>query len=246
MAIPRNWLISGTLVLVALVALSRRGSGEAAVGRLATSTVAATGLEWRECLAPVGVSEDCGEPFALASPDPALPVAWLDHNASDLRLKTAGRDRRVIRWPAWTGCYSVIGVTRSPWTLCGGDNELRWATNIGIQSFHAGPAVVIRDGNLETVLWDGEDLRKTYGIDAAYEPADLGGRLLFIGRRSSRYFVVYDGKRVGPDFEAMQLGTCCEAALRRPRADGESYRFYGSRQGREVQVVIRAAPNSPP
>lgn len=242
MVILRNWLIIGALVLVALLALSRRGSGVAATGRLASTTVAAVGLEWRECLAAEDVTDACGEPFSLAGSDPA----WLAGDARDLRLKSAGRDYRVIRWPAWTGCYSVIGMTDRPSTLCGGDNTLRWAVNIGIQSLHAGPAIVIRDGNLATVLWDGEDLRKTYGIDAAYEPADLGGRLLFIGRRSSRYFVVYDGKRVGPDFEAMQLGTCCEAALRRPRADGESYRFYGSRQGREVQVVIRAASPAQP
>lgn len=246
MVIQRTWLIAGTLALVALLALSRRGSGGAATGRLASTTVAAVGLEWRECPAADDVTVACGEPFPFLWPDPALPSAWLDWKARDLRLTTAGRDYRVIRWPAWTGCYSVIGMSQRPSVLCGGDSELQWDVNIGIQSFHAGPAIVIRDGKLATVLWNGEDLRKTYGIDAAFEPAEIGGRLVFIGRQANRYFVVFDGKRVGPDFEDIRLGICCEAASSRPRASGEAYSFYGSRQGREVKVLIRAASTAAP
>lgn len=246
MVIQRTWLIAGTLALVALLALSRRGSGGAATGRLASTTVAAVGLEWRECPAADDVTVACGEPFSLAGADPALASKWLAGDARDLRLKSAGRDYRVIRWPAWTGCYSVIGMTDGPSTLCGGDNTLRWAASVGIQSFHAGPAIVIRDGNLATVLWNGQDLRKAYGIDAAYEPAELGGRLVFIGRKANRYFVVFDGKRVGPDFETMRLGTCCMEAIYRPQSGEDGYRFYGTRQWRDVQVVIRAASNAAP
>jgi len=241
MVIQRTLRTTVALASVALLALSRRGSGEAATGRLESTTFAAVGLDWRECLPSEDATAACGEPFPYAKSDPALPSAWLDWHARDLRLKTAGRDYRVIRWPAWTGCYSVVGMTERPSTLCGGDSKLRWTANVGIQSLHAGPAIVIRDGHLATVLWDGEDLRKTYGIDAAYEPAELGGLLVFIGRKANRYFVVFDGKRVGPDFEDMRLGTCCMEASYRPRASENGYRFNGSRQGREVQVVIRAA-----
>ena len=234
-------MTSGALAVFGALALSRFWSGDTGAAQMDTITVAASGLEWRECPATDDVTVGCGEPLLLSSPDPALPSAWLAHDARDLHLKTGGRDYRVSRWPAgFTRCYSVFGMTERPSMLCGGNSDLQWSTSIGIMTFHAGPAIVIDDGDLATVLWAGRDLRQAHGIDAAYRPAEIGGRLIFIGRKADHYFVVFDGKRVGPDFEDLQLAICCEAGGYSPRAVDDGYHFFGTRQGQAVQVVVRA------
>ncbi len=92
----------------------------------------------------------------------------------------------------------------------------------------------------ETVIYDGIDLRDEHGLDAAYRPYIIGGKLILAARQGSKYYIVYDGQKIGPEFDKIVIAYCCEPAMYSiRRVDGE-YWFWGSRAGQNYIVRISA------
>ena len=67
---------------------------------------------------------------------------------------------------------------------------------------------------------------------------ELDGKLIFIGEKDGAYFVVYDGEQVGPPFDLIVIGYCCEIALYAPRFGEERYMFWGQRESSSYVVEI--------
>jgi hypothetical protein len=105
------------------------------------------------------------------------------------------------------------------------DNEVAW-------EFHG--------ERVQTITYGGRDLRVQHGLDAAYRPYELNGKLIFIGERDGVYFVVYDSEQIGPLFDEITIGYCCEIALYAPRFGEGRYVFWGQRGGSSFVVEITA------
>jgi hypothetical protein len=91
-----------------------------------------------------------------------------------------------------------------------------------------------------TIIYDGQDVRSLYDLEAAYRPYEMAGKLIFVGQKNGRYFVVYDGQRIGSDFDEITIAYCCESALYSVRTGQGEYLFWGSRGGRRYVVEITA------
>ncbi len=92
----------------------------------------------------------------------------------------------------------------------------------------------------ETVIYDGKDLRQGYGADALYLPYLVGRRLILVARQGSKYFIVYDGQKIGPDFDKIEIAYCCEPAMYSIRRVKGEYWFWGDRNKQNYLVRIAA------
>jgi hypothetical protein len=101
--------------------------------------------------------------------------------------------------------------------------------NISLQLIDGKVAWEFYGERWQTIIYDGQDLRSQYGLDAAYRPYELDSKLIFIGRKDDKYFIVYDGKQVGSPFDEITIGYCCEIALYAPRFGAGRYVFWGKR-----------------
>jgi len=91
-----------------------------------------------------------------------------------------------------------------------------------------------------TVIYDGRDVRSEYNVEAAYIPYDIGGKLLFVARENGKYYLIYDGQKLGPEFDEISIAYCCEFGLYSIRHLQGQYWFWGSRNGQNYIVVISA------
>jgi hypothetical protein len=89
-------------------------------------------------------------------------------------------------------------------------------------------------------VYGGADLRRTHKLDAAFAPYVLADKLIFVGHRDDKYFVIYDGQRVGPVFDSVLIAHCCEPAMYSARGGSGSYVFWGQRDDQHYVVEISA------
>jgi len=94
-----------------------------------------------------------------------------------------------------------------------------------------------------TVIYDDVDLRQQYGLEAVYRPYVINGKMIFVARDNGKMFVVVDGKSIGPEFDEIEIGYCCET-VGIYRYPGQ-YWFWGSRESRNFVVVITALSLTP-
>ncbi len=90
-------------------------------------------------------------------------------------------------------------------------------------------------------------MRTLYGLDRAIAPYEIDGKLIFLGNRAGRSFVVYDGRQVGADWPGhLSLALCCEGVLYNPRYGGGRYLFWGGQDGAAVCVETVARERTAP
>lgn len=94
--------------------------------------------------------------------------------------------------------------------------------------------------NHETVIYDGRDFRNEYGLDAVYRPYIIGRKLIFVARQGRKYYVIYDGQKIGPDFDEISIAYCCEPAMYSISRINGQYWFWGNRNGQNYIVMISA------
>ena len=99
---------------------------------------------------------------------------------------------------------------------------------------------------VQTIAFDGRDLRARHHLDSAYAPYELGGKLAFVGERDGTSFLVYDGDRTGPLFDRIVTAHCCEIGLYAPLGDGERYVFWGEQEGSFWVVEVTPAGHAGP
>lgn len=118
-----------------------------------------------------------------------------------------------------------------------------YSPNVSLQNIGGKAAWEFSDGNTATIIYDGSDVRHLYSLDKAYRPYGLDGKLIFIGQKGGRYFVVYDGWKVGPDFDEIVIAYCCEPVLWSVQYGQGKYVFWGSRDGQWYVVEIALREN---
>ncbi len=115
--------------------------------------------------------------------------------------------------------------------------------NISLQNVDGKSAWEFADEHIATIVYDGQDVRHLYGLDAAYRPYKLADKLVFIAQKDGRYFVVYNGFKIGPDFDQIVIAYCCESILYSVQSGQGKYLFNGSRGGQHYIVEITASEN---
>jgi len=115
-----------------------------------------------------------------------------------------------------------------------------FSPNISLQDLNGKVVWEFADHKRAAIVYDGKDLRRLYGLDKAYKPYALSGKLIFVGEKDGKFFVVYDGVRVGPNFDRITVAYCCEAVLYSVRAGQGRYLFQGIREGQPYLVEIVA------
>jgi len=102
---------------------------------------------------------------------------------------------------------------------------------------HNGASMMVHDGRA-TILYDGEDVCSLYGLDAAYRPYEMAGKLLFIARKDGQYFIVYDGRRMGPIFDCIALANRGDSTSLLQQHGGGHFWFWGLRGGQLYAVEV--------
>ncbi len=101
------------------------------------------------------------------------------------------------------------------------------------------------DSRHPTIIIDGQDRRKTLGAEALYTPYGIDDRLVFIQKRNGKYALVYDGEPIGPIFDDVTIGYCCEiAAYTVQRLGGTDYWFWARRDGVYALMLLREKSGS--
>ncbi len=205
----------------------------------------AVGLAWRECEVSSAQgfdwkqAEDCfGHPMPLWSAADRANFGGRV-GGEDFQLAIGQSSYQTIAgssiWPMQS-CYTLYKDGARLQTLCGEFGA--YSPNLSLQAVGRKAAWEFADGRLDTVIYDGQDVRRVYGLSGAYRPYDLGNKLIFVGKRDGKYFVVYDGSRVGPDFDEIMIAYCCEPVLWSVQYGQGRYLFWGKRNGQSYVVEI--------
>lgn len=201
------------------------------------------GLNWQECPVSADYSwqqaESCfGHPMPLWSESDAVNFAQRI-GEEGFRLNVGPNTYEVVpeeRTSMIDVCYTLYRDGIALYTLCG--EFTAYSPNRSLQKIGDKVAWEFADPQNATIIYDGKDLRSEYNLSAAYRPYGLGSHLLFIGQQDKRYFVMYDGQKVGPDFDSIFIAPCCEPALWSVQYGQGKYLFWGSRDGDSYVVEI--------
>jgi len=219
-------------------------------GPLPSVTPEEAGLSWRECAVSsfdLAQAEAC---LGLQRPykSDAERARLGTRGATGLHL-TLGGDTYETRHlglgfiPAWPWDPYVLLKNGRPLSLLLGEFQV-YDPDRSLQEIAGQAAWEFADPRQATVIYGGRDLRRVYGLEAAYAPYELGGRLAFIGKRDGRSFLVCDGRQVGPAFDEITIAYCCEIMLYSAGGGEGRYRFWG-RRGDQLYVVEVAVPPLP-
>jgi hypothetical protein len=211
----------------------------------AASGVEAAGLSWQECPVRPDVeewrqAEACFGHPALAS-DAADRARAGERTAAGHRL-TIGTDvyeTREIATPIPNlSVYALSANGRLQKLFLG--RFTTYSPDLGLANLAGRAAWTFDDGRLATVVYDGVDLRTAYGFEAVYAPYAIQDNLIFVARQDSQYFVVYDGRRLGPVFDRILIAYCCEPAAYSARGASGRYTLWGERNRTRYMAEISA------
>jgi hypothetical protein len=180
------------------------------------------GLSWQECPVTEGSAtegfdwkqaESCfGHPMPL----------WNDEEKVNFGIQT---DMENLRLTIGDDIYETrINDNLFPkqkYTLYKNGNAVQslsgefftFSPNRSLQNIGGKAVWEFSDGNTATVIYDGTDVRNLYDLDKAYSPYGIDGKLIFVGEKDSNYFIVYDGHKVGSNFDKVMIAYCCEPML---------------------------------
>jgi hypothetical protein len=112
--------------------------------------------------------------------------------------------------------------------------------NISLQNIYGSIAWEFDDGYRATVVINGQDVRRQYGLDKAFRPYGIGGKLIFTAQKGEDYFIIFDGQRLGPTFDRILVAHCCEAMMYSVRCGRGRYLFVAIQAGASTLVEISA------
>jgi hypothetical protein len=235
-------LLCFSLVVAGLGWMGYRNSQSSS---LRSATLDEVGLVWHECQV-FGAFERNQAAECFGQPMP-LPL-WNSTDKANLGEQVGMEDWRLT---IGSGTYqTVVSYSISPispcytlyqdgtrlHTLCG--EFTSHSPNISLQNIGGKAAWEFADHQLDTIIYDGQDVRQMYGLRGAYRPYGLDNKLIFVGKQDEKYFVVYNGSRVGPDFDEIVIAYCCEPVLWSVQYGQGKYLFWGNRMGQSYVVEI--------
>jgi hypothetical protein len=110
--------------------------------------------------------------------------------------------------------FEVYLLTKNNWPInIQLGSFLTHSPNIGFHDVAGEAAWEFVSFDKPTIIYNGRNLRQRYNLDQAFSPYDLKGKLVFLAQQEDNYFVVYDGKRLTPDYEDVVHAYCCEAVM---------------------------------
>ena len=213
-----------------------------AAGEISAETA---GLRWRECAVQPDIEEwrqveACFGHPALAWDDADRAAAG-ERTAHGWRL-TIGADvyeTREIATPIPNlSLYTLSANGRLQKLFLG--RFTTYSPDLGLANLAGRAAWAFDDGRTATVVYGGVDQRSAHNIEAAYAPYALRDKLIFVARRDDKYFVVYDGQRLGPAYDHINIAYCCEPAATSAHGAHGRYTFWGERDGVRTVVEISA------
>jgi hypothetical protein len=240
-------LIVAALIPTACSGLASGRPGTTSMSsRPAETPPAEVGLSWHECELQPNIEEWKQVEACLGHPLPAwseAEMAWAAQGSAGNRELRIGQD--VYR-------TQTLEIQHVPWSVHAlskngrpisafVSEQLAHSPDISLLSLENLAVWEYADEHRATVIYDGKDLRREYTLDAAYRPYLIAGKLIFVGRKDNSYFIVYDGKRIGPRFDRIIVAYCCETVLYSVRSGEGRYAFWGSRDGRRYIVEVAAA-----
>ncbi len=202
------------------------------------------GLNWQECRVSEETYIDWKQPEAcFGHPPPSLSdedKVRAGMRTSDGHLLRIGDDTyethaHELVFLQW---FTLYKNGRPLNTLSGGTGV--YSPDISLWNVKGKVAWEFANSDRATVIYDGEDTRRRYGLQAAYVPYEIGESLIFVGQKDGKYFVVYDGQKVSPEFDQVYIGYCCEPAAYSVRRGQGRYFFRGRRAGEYYLVEIAA------
>jgi hypothetical protein len=240
---PTLYAATGTLALSWLLCAACAPS-------LPRSDAASVGLAWHECPVPTTASgpewgQACRQGPGSGSDAVIARYGERIDEKGDFRLQIGVTEYRTASTehqgaPGADHEYTLYEDGRPIASLSG--RVTGQVPRVGLMDLGGRAAWEFDDGEVATVIYDGRDLRKELGLDRVRAPHLLDGKLIFLGEKAHRSFVVFDGERVGPDFDRVYVYHCCEAAMTAGVRKGEaSYGFLADRNGQSVGVVISSA-----
>jgi hypothetical protein len=211
----------------------------------AASAVEAAGLSWRECLVRADVEEWRQAEACFGHP----ALAWDDADRAHAGERTAAGHRLTIGLDVYETRAITTPIPNLSVYALSVNGRLRrlflgrfttYSPDLGLADLAGRTAWTFDDGRLATILYDGVDLRAAYGFEAVYAPYAIRDRLIFVARQDDQYFVVYDGRRLGPVFDRILIAYCCEPAAYSARGASSRYTLWGERNRIRYMVEINA------
>jgi len=225
-----------------LAILVQTGCAPSPLSELGVAEPEEIGLTWQECPDRAHEweeAENCfGHPMPLWEEGEYGNFARRLADGESLEL-TIGRDvyRAVPRGHLLTQQrYTLYRNGRAVKSLYG--TLTAYSPNVSLQNVGGKAVWEFSDGKTVTIIYDGKDVRDLYQLEKAYRPYGLGDRLIFIGQKDGKYFVIYDGRKVGPDFDLVHIAYCCEPVLWSVQCGHGKYLFWGNREGQQYVVEI--------
>jgi hypothetical protein len=247
MNIVRKQLLYRVFALALLLTIGQVSCAPVRDRDLKSTEPESVGLTWRECAISQGFdwrqAEDCfGHPMPLWG---KVEEGTFGHRVGLENIQlTIGQD-------AYEASLNGGIVGKEKYTLYRNGKAIRslygefstYSPNISLQNIGGKAVWEFSDGRTATVVCDDLDIRQVYSVDKAYRPYGLGERLILVGEKDGKYFVIYDGWKVGPDFEEVVIAYCCEPVMWSVQHGQGKYLFWGSRDGQwyVVEIALREA-----
>lgn len=233
------------LILVPLAILGQAGCTPTRQSSLEPATPEEVGLHWEECAAPHGfepyLEETCFGHPGLRRSEADIANFATQVGSATLEL-TIGQD-------VYEASLTSHSFQQETYTLHRNGQALRslngqftgYSPNVSLQNVGGKAVWEFSDAETSTIIYDGLDIRELYGVNKAYRPYGLDGKLIFVGQGDGQYFVVYDGRKVGSGFDWVFIAYCCESAMWSIHYGQGKYLFWGSRGGQWYVVEITLA-----
>ena len=231
------------LIMIFLTALGQASCASRRTLSLGIANPEDIGLTWQECTISEGFdwkqAETCfGHSMPLWNESEEANFGKRLDDMESLQL-TIGQD--IYRASLSGGLFP-----NRKYTLYKNDQVIQslhgeftaYSPNVSLQNVGGKAAWEFADSNTATIIYDGLDVRQLYGLDKTYRPYGLTEALIFIGQQDGKYFVVYDGKKIGPGFDEIAIAYCCEPVLWSVQYGQGRYLFWGSRNGQWYVVEI--------
>jgi len=227
--------IVGFILLVSLKMLTNKKE-------LPISTPEAAGLVWQECLLAEGYGNwrQAQECFGLPEPTGEREdgIYYSKRVGMDNFQLNIGEDVYQTHRIGSLFSFEVYYLSRNQWPISIQLGEfIAHSPNIGLDDVDGKAAWEFVSFDKPTIIYNGRNLRQRYNLDQAFSPYNLNGKLVFLAQQDDSYFVVYDGKRLTPDYEDVVHAYCCEAFMYSPGGRQGAYLFNTKRNGKNYFVM---------
>jgi hypothetical protein len=214
--------------------------------KLPVSTPEAADVVWQECLLTEGYGNwrQAQECFGLPEPTGEREdgINYSKRVGMENFQLNIGEDVYQTHRMGSFFSFEVYSLSRNQWPISIQLGEfIAHSPNIGLDDVAGKAAWEFVTLDKPTIIYNERNLRQRYNLDQAFSPYSLNGKLVFLGQQTDRFFVVFDGKRLSPDYEDVIHAYCCEAVMYSPVGRQGAYLFNARRNGMSYLVMLTSS-----